>query len=90
MRDISEGAKLALETIDVRGFSAGQRFESDDLVHLPIMGFIDDAHAARTQTAVQGETLGPDKLFGGFYHEGIPRLIKRLGYSRTNSLSYLC
>ena len=85
MRDISEGAKLALEAIDVRGFSAGQRFQGDHPVHLAVMGFIDDAHAARTQTAVQRETLSPDELFGGFYHEGIPRMIKLSAYARTNS-----
>src|SRR5258705_5451006 len=90
MRHIGEGAKLAFETIDVRRFSAGQSLEGDHPVHLAVMGFINDAHAARTQTAVQRKTLSPNKLFSGFYHEGIPRMIKLLDYPRTSSLSYVC
>ena len=70
MRNIGERAKLAFETIDMGGLGAGQSFEGDNLIHLAVMRFVDDAHAARTQTPAQGEALGADKFFGGFSHVG--------------------
>src|SRR5258706_8143018 len=70
MRNIGERAKLSFETIDVRGLCAGQNFERDDLVHLAVMRFVHDAHAARAQPAGQGETIRTGKFFDSFSHVG--------------------
>jgi hypothetical protein len=71
MRNIGERAKLSFETIDVRGLCAGQSFERDNLVHLAVVRFIHDPHAAHAETTAKYEALGPVEFLGGFNHVGI-------------------
>ena len=70
MRNIGERAKLSFEAIDVGSFGSGQSFQRHHFVHFAIVRFINDAHAARTQTAKQGEAFGTDEFSGGLYHVG--------------------
>src|SRR6266850_5239217 len=68
MRNVGQGPKLSFEAIDVRGLSAGERFERDDFVHAAIVRFVHHAHAARAQTAAQGKAFGAEKFCGGLSH----------------------
>src|SRR6266513_26683 len=70
MRNIGERAKLSFKAIDVGSFGPGQSFQRYHFVHLAIVRFINDAHAACTQTAKQGEALSTDEFSGGLYHVG--------------------
>ena len=70
MRNIGERAKLSFEAINVRSFGSRQSFQRYDFVHRTIVRFINDAHAARTETAKQGETFSADEFSGGLYHVG--------------------
>ena len=74
VRNVGKRAKLSFEAIDVGGFSAVQCLKRDGLVHLEIMRFVNDAHAARAQSPAQNKSVSPNKLFGGLSHTGKPRL----------------
>jgi len=68
MRDVGKGTKLILETGDVRCFGAGQGFERDYFIGLPIIGFIDHTHAAGAEATTNSEPVCSDEIGGGVRH----------------------
>ena len=70
MRNIRERAKLSLEAIDVRSFSASQSLQRNDLIHLTVVRFINHSHAAGAQRPSQNEAFRADEFCGGLNHAG--------------------
>ena len=70
MRDVGQGAKLSLEPIDVGRFRQRQGLQRYNPVLIPIVRFVDDAHASGSQATPQGEARSADEFLGGIYHWG--------------------
>ena len=58
MCDICQAAELAFEPVNVRSSGVEQCFQRDDFVAKPIVGRVNDAHAAGAETAADREALG--------------------------------
>ena len=72
MREVGEGAKLALEAKEGLDVAVAQRLQSDGAARLPIERAVDDAEAARSEAAFDLETLRPAELLLGFQSHGCP------------------
>ena len=64
MGDVREVPELPLQLIEVGTIPALQRLQRDDLLPLPVVHFVDDAHAAGADPPADGVTFGSHEAVG--------------------------